>query len=249
MRQKIIIGNWKMNKNVQQTKDFVAEILPLIKEKKHVVFCVPYTNLNVASLLLKETTVCLGAQNISWADSGAYTGEISGDMLRELGVKHVLIGHSERRQYFNETDATVNQKIKASLKYGIQPVVCVGETLEARKGGMAVDMVSNQLGHAFKDITEAEAKKIIVAYEPIWAIGTGVSASSQDAQEMLQSIRNAISLLYPKTDVADNIQLLYGGSATASNAAELLSQKDLDGLLVGGASLKAEEFSKMIAVM
>lgn len=248
MRKKIIIGNWKMNKTSSETKEFLSEVLPLIKKNSNVVFCVPYTSLNVASILLKDTGLNLGAQNMSWEESGAYTGEISASMLKEFDVNHVLLGHSERRQYFGETDATVNTKIKTSLQHNIVPVVCVGESLQDRKAGLAIDVVTNQLRHAFEGVDADKTKDIIVAYEPIWAIGTGVSASASDAQEMLQSVRNAISMIY-NLNVADNMQLLYGGSANAANAAELLSQTDIDGLLVGGASLKSQDFAKMIEVI
>ncbi|MCL1944212.1 MAG: triose-phosphate isomerase [Firmicutes bacterium] len=248
MRNKIIIGNWKMNKTPSQTESFLQEILPKIKQSSSVVvFCVPFTNLDIASKLLKGTKANLGAQNISWQDSGAYTGEISGAMLKELSVSYALIGHSERRQYFGETDTTVNQRTVAAHRHNIIPVVCVGETLQERQSGNAQDIVTNQIKQALKDITPEQAQNTIVAYEPIWAIGTGVTASANDAQEMLKHIRKQLNNLYG--DIADKMHLLYGGSATAANAQELLSQPDLDGLLVGGASLKVEDFSTMANIV
>jgi triosephosphate isomerase len=208
-------------------------------EQADVVLCVPYVDLPVALDLLKDTRISVGAQNMHFEDAGAFTGEISGKMLAEMGVRYVVIGHSERRQYFAETDAAVNAKLKKALSLGLIPIVCVGETLEQRKQGVTNDFVRTQTKIAFLSIPAEEAVKVVVAYEPIWAIGTGETATSAQAEEVCAVIRQTISELYGGT-TAEKIRVQYGGSVNAKNATELFSMPDIDGGLVGGASLKPE---------
>jgi triosephosphate isomerase len=249
MRQKLIIGNWKMYNTIAQTEEYLREFIPLLHSlNSHAVLCIPYTALAMAKFIVNKTNVLLGAQNIAWDDKGPYTGEISGEMLKELNVRHCLIGHSERRKYFGETDETVNSRALSCLKYGMTPVICVGESLTDRKNGRAIDMVSNQLSQAFANITAKQAASCIVAYEPVWAIGSGQAATEIEAQEMALSIRRALSNIYPGlyNNIADQILVLYGGSVTSANAGVFCAQPDIDGLLVGGASLKVAEFVSII---
>lgn len=245
MRKKIIAGNWKMNKTPKEA----IELVELLKDKVNtdesdVVFCVPTIDLIPVADAIKGTNIFLGAQNMHFKDSGAFTGEISADMLTEIGVKYVIIGHSERRQYFNETDETVNKKSMQAVEKGLTPIICVGETLEQREKGITVDFIRIQVKSALKDITAKQAENIVFAYEPIWAIGTGVTATSEQAQEVCAAIRSVIFEVYDK-DTADKVRIQYGGSVNASNAAELFGMKDIDGGLVGGASLK-EDFSSIV---
>ncbi len=243
MRKTVIAGNWKMNKLPSETYNFVKEIAKLTENSScSVVCCTPFLCLSEAIKAAENTHVEIGAENLHFEDSGAYTGEISADMLKAIGVKYVIIGHSERRQYFAETDETINLKTKKALEKGLIPIVCVGESLEERESGVTMDLISMQIKKAFMGISAELAKKIIVAYEPIWAIGTGKTATSDQAQEVCLGIRIVLSQLYSK-DLADEITIQYGGSMNEKNAAELLSKPDIDGGLIGGASLVAEKFA------
>lgn len=245
MRRKVIAGNWKMNKSPKDVEEFMERFPGLVSDTENeVILCVPFIDLCKAVKLSKGTNVKIGAQNMHFKDSGAYTGEISPKMLNDLNVEYVIIGHSERREYFNETDETVNLKIKAALTHDLKPIVCVGETLEQREAGITKDFVTGQVRNALKEITEDEIKKIIIAYEPIWAIGTGKTASKEDANEVCKWIREELRALYG--DVADEIIIQYGGSVKSSNAKDLFEMSDIDGGLVGGASLEPEEFSKIV---
>ena len=245
MRRKVIAGNWKMNKSPKDVEEFMEKFPGLVSDTENeVILCVPFVDLCKAVKLSKETNIKIGAQNMHFKDSGAYTGEVSPKMLKDLNVEYVIIGHSERREYFNETDETVNLKIKAALAHDLKPIVCVGETLEQREAGITKDFVTGQARNALKEITEDELKKIIIAYEPIWAIGTGKTASKEDANEVCKWIREELRALYG--DVADEIIIQYGGSVKSSNAKELFEMSDIDGGLVGGASLEPEEFSKIV---
>lgn len=245
MRRKVIAGNWKMNKSPKDVEEFMERFPGLVSDTKNeVILCVPFIDLCKAVKLSKGTNVKIGAQNMHFKDSGAYTGEISPKMLNDLNVEYVIIGHSERREYFNETDETVNLKIKAALTHDLKPIVCVGETLEQREAGITKEFVTGQVRNALKEITEDEIKKIIIAYEPIWAIGTGKTASKEDANEVCKWIREELRALYG--DVADEIIIQYGGSVKSSNAKDLFEMSDIDGGLVGGASLEPEEFSKIV---
>ena len=245
MRKKVIAGNWKMNKSPKDVEEFMEKFPGLVSDTENeVILCVPFIDLCKAVKLSKGTNVKIGAQNMHFKDSGAYTGEISPKMLNDLNVEYVIIGHSERREYFNETDETVNLKIKAALTHDLKPIVCVGETLEQREAGITKEFVTGQVRNALKEITEDELKKIIIAYEPIWAIGTGKTASKEDANEVCKWIREELKALYG--DVADEIIIQYGGSVKSSNAKDLFEMSDIDGGLVGGASLEPEEFSKIV---
>ncbi len=245
MRRKIIAGNWKMNKSPKDTEEFINEFKDFVKDTEHeVVLCVPFVDLCKARKLTRETNIKVGAQNVHFEESGAYTGEVSPKMLEDMGIDYVIIGHSERRQYFAETDETVNKKLKAALAHGLHPIVCVGETLEQREAGITKDFVTNQVKLALEGLTEEQVKGTVIAYEPIWAIGTGKTASSSDANEVCIWIRDEIRSLFG--NVADEVIIQYGGSVKASNAKELFQMSDIDGGLVGGASLKVDEFSKIV---
>ena len=225
---------------------FIDELTPLVKDTQNeVVLCVPYTDLFYALLSAQNTNIKIGAQNMHWEESGAYTGEVSGQMLKAIGVEYVIIGHSERRQYFAETDETVNKKLKAAFKYGLKPIVCVGETLEQREEGKAKEIVTMQIEKDLEGLTEEQVSNTIIAYEPIWAIGTGKTATSEDANEMTKTIREKISNIYGQ-NIANGVIIQYGGSVKSSNAKELFSMSDIDGGLVGGASLKSDEFAKIV---
>lgn len=246
MRKKVIAGNWKMNMLPDATIRFIDELTPLVKStQSEVILCVPYTDLFYALLTAQNTNIKIGAQNMHWEESGAYTGEVSAQMLKSIGVEYVIIGHSERRQYFNETDETVNKKIKSAFNVGIKPIVCVGESLEERESGKAVEKVTKQVQLALEGLTENQVEDVIIAYEPIWAIGTGKTATSEDANNMIKQIRQEISKLYGQI-VAERVIIQYGGSVKSSNSKELFSTSDIDGALVGGASLKSDEFAKIV---
>ncbi len=246
MRKKVIAGNWKMNMLPDATIRFIDELTPLVKDTENeVILCVPYTDLFYALLTAQNTNIKIGAQNMHWEENGAYTGEVSGPMLKAIGVEYVIIGHSERRQYFAETDETVNKKLKSAFKYGLKPIVCVGETLEEREAGKAEEIITSQTEKALSGLTEEQVENTIIAYEPIWAIGTGKTATSEDANNAIKSIRNKISNIYGQM-VAKRVIIQYGGSVKASNAKELFTMSDIDGGLVGGASLKTEEFAKIV---
>ena len=246
MRKKVIAGNWKMNMLPNEAIDFIDKLAPLVKDTKNeVILCVPYTDLFYALLTAQGTNIKIGAQNMHFEETGAYTGEVSGKMLKSIGVEYVIIGHSERRQYFNETDETVNKKIKSAYANGLKPIVCVGETLEQRENGQTEQIVTSQVEKAFEGIPASELEKIIVAYEPIWAIGTGKTATKEDANSTIMQIRKKLAEMYGQNK-ADGVIIQYGGSVKSSNAKELFEMSDIDGGLVGGASLKAEEFSKIV---
>ena len=246
MRKKVIAGNWKMNMLPNEAIDFIQELTPLVKDTENeVILCVPYIDLFYALLNVQETNIKIGAQNMHFEESGAYTGEVSGKMLKSIGVEYVIIGHSERREYFAETDETVNKKIKAAFENGLKPIVCVGETLEQRENGKQVEVITNQTKLALEGLTNEQVKNTIIAYEPIWAIGTGKTATSEDANSSIQKIREEIAKIYGK-DTAECVIIQYGGSVKSGNAKELFEKSDIDGGLVGGASLKAEEFAKIV---
>jgi triosephosphate isomerase len=244
-RTPVIAGNWKMNNTNAETGALLNELIPLVVgAKAEVVVCVPFTDLKTAAEIVSGTNIALGAQNVAWADKGAFTGEISAQMLTEIGVRYVIIGHSERRQYFGETDDSVNKRTVQALKCGLIPIVCVGETLAEREAGVTERVVRTQTEGAFKDISAADAAKVIVAYEPVWAIGTGKTASAKDAQDTVRFIRKVLGELYGKT--ADAVRIQYGGSMNPSNVDELMAQPDIDGGLIGGASLKAADFARVV---
>ena len=246
MRRKVIAGNWKMNMLPNEAIKFIEELTPLVKNTENeVILCVPYTDLFYALLTAQGTNIKIGAQNMHFEESGAYTGEISGNMLKSINVEYVIIGHSERRQYFNETDETVNKKIKAALKYQLKPIVCVGETLEEHETGKTEEIITKQTQLALEGLTAEEIENIIIAYEPIWAIGTGKTATCEDANNSIKSIRNKISEIYGQK-TANRVIIQYGGSVKSTNAKQLFEMSDIDGGLVGGASLKSEEFSKIV---
>ncbi len=246
MRKKVIAGNWKMNMLPGEAIEFITELTPLVKDTNNeVILCVPYTDLFYALLTAQGTNIKIGAQNMHFEESGAYTGEVSGKMLKAINVEYVIIGHSERRQYFNETDETVNKKVKSAFANGLKPIVCVGETLEERESGKTAEIITKQTELALEGLTNEQVKNTIIAYEPIWAIGTGKTATSEDANNSIKEIRNKIAEIYG-TEVAEEVIIQYGGSVKSSNAKELFSTSDIDGGLVGGASLKAEEFSKIV---
>ena len=246
MRKKVIAGNWKMNMLPNEAIDFIQKIEPLIKDTKNeVILCVPYTDLFYCLLNAQNTNIKIGAQNMHFEESGAFTGEISGKMLKSIGVEYVIIGHSERRQYFAETDETVNKKVKAAFANELKPIVCVGETLEEKEKGITIDVITRQTRLALDGLTQDEVKKTIIAYEPVWAIGTGKTATSDDANESIKKIREEISKIYGN-DVAECVIIQYGGSVKAANAKELFTKSDIDGGLVGGASLKVEEFANIV---
>ncbi len=246
MKRPIIAGNWKMNNTNEGTKALIKELAPLVADAKcEVVVCVPFTDIDTARKALRGTNIKLGAQNVHWAPKGAFTGEISADMLKELKVEYVIIGHSERRQYFGETDASVNARVKAALEAGLKPIICVGETLQEREAGKTAEVVIRQTNGAFEGIDRALLKRIVIAYEPVWAIGTGKTATAQDANDTIAVIRKAVRKLYGKTS-ANAMRIQYGGSMNPKNASELMAQPEIDGGLIGGASLKAEDFAKVI---
>jgi triosephosphate isomerase len=245
MRRKIIAGNWKMNKTPSETVKLIEELKPLVKtEDADVVFCVPAVCLTTAIEAVKGTNIEIGAQNMFYEESGAYTGEIAPNMLTDIGVKYVIIGHSERREYFAETDETVNKKVLKAFEHGITPIICCGETLKQREQGITIDFVRQQIKIAFQSVTADQAKKAVIAYEPIWAIGTGKVATTEQAEEVCKAIRECIAEIYDAATAAA-IRIQYGGSVTAASAADLFSQENIDGGLVGGASLKAD-FGKIV---
>lgn len=246
MRKKVIAGNWKMNKLPNETMEFIDKLIPLVKDTKdEVIICAPFTDLFYALMATQETNIKVGAQNMHWEESGAYTGEVSAEMLKAIGVEYVIIGHSERRAYFAETDETVNKKVKKAFVVGLKPIVCVGESLEQREAGITNDIITNQVKLGLEGLTNEQVENTIVAYEPIWAIGTGKTASKEDANEAIKAIRNEIAKNYGE-DTANSVIIQYGGSVKSKNANELFSMSDIDGGLVGGASLDAEEFSKIV---
>ena len=247
MRKKIIAGNWKMNKTPSEAKALVAEMKGMVADAAcDVVVCPTAICIPGVAEELKESSIAVGAQNVHFKESGAYTGELSGAMLKEAGVQYVIIGHSERRQYFGETDETVNLRTKAAVAAGLVPIVCVGESLTEREQGIMDDTVRRQTKIAFLDISAEAAKNIVIAYEPVWAIGTGKTATADQADEVCGIIRDTIRGLYG-AETAEAVRIQYGGSMNAGNAAELLAKPNIDGGLIGGASLKAADFSVIVA--
>ena len=246
-RKAIIAGNWKMNKTPSETTAFVKELAPVVKDAEcEVVICVPFVDLQNAVEAAKGTNIHVGAENLHWKESGAYTGEISAAMLCDLGVEYVVIGHSERRQYFGETDQTVNARVKAALAAGLKVILCIGETLEEREGGKVEEVLVRQTTEAFKDIDKSELENIVIAYEPVWAIGTGKTATSQDANDTIKIVRDTMAKLYCPKCAEEKVRIQYGGSMNPKNASELMAMEQIDGGLIGGASLKAEDFSKVV---
>ena len=247
MRRTVIAGNWKMNMTPAQTKAFIEELAPMVagQDKCDIVLCVPAIDIPAAVEAAKGTNINIGAENVHFKASGAYTGEISAEMLVEAGVKYVVIGHSERRQYFGETDQTVNLRTLAAVNAGLTAIVCVGETLEQRELGYTETLLKFQTKMALTGISKEQLKNIVVAYEPVWAIGTGVTATADQADEGNGFVREAIAEVYGK-DVAETVTVQYGGSMNDANAAELLSKVNVDGGLIGGASLKTDKFTAIV---
>lgn len=244
MRKPIIAGNWKMNKTPAQGAELVNELKPLVKDADcDVVVCVPATDIYAVAQAVKGSNIHLGAQNVHFAESGAYTGEISADMLLELGVEYVIIGHSERRQYFGETDETVNKRTLTALNKGLIPIVCVGETLEEREGNKTEEVLNRQIVEGLKGVEDLT--KLVVAYEPVWAIGTGKTATAEQANETIGYIRKVLAENFC-ADCAAKVRIQYGGSMKGSNAKELMAQPEIDGGLIGGASLKAPDFALVV---
>ena len=246
IRKTIIAGNWKMNKTPSEATSLIEEIKPLVADANcEVVICVPYVDLGIAIEATRDTNIKVGAQNCHWAESGAFTGEISTGMLKELGVEYVVIGHSERRQYFGETDETVNKRVKAALAAGLKPIVCVGELLWERECNITEEVIARQIKLDLWDVTEDELQNVVIAYEPVWAIGTGKTATAEQAEEVCAFIRAQLAKLYNQ-DAADAVTIQYGGSMNDANADELLSKVNVDGGLIGGASLVAEKFAAIV---
>ncbi len=245
MRRKIIAGNWKMNKTPSEAVQLIEELKPLVaNDDVDVVFCVPAVDLVPAIEAVKGTNIAIGAENMYYQESGAYTGEISPNMLTDIGVKYVIIGHSERREYFAETDETVNKKVLKAFEHGITPIICCGESLTQREQGITIDWIRQQIKIAFLNVTPAQAKEAVIAYEPIWAIGTGKVATSEQAEEVCAAIRACIAEIFDEA-TAEAIRIQYGGSVSASSAPELFAMPNIDGGLVGGASLKPD-FGKIV---
>ena len=247
MRTKIIAGNWKMYKTPEQTTAFFTEFLPLVADhtRDEIVICPPFVDLKVAVDAATGSNVAIGAQNVHWEKEGAFTGEISVGMLSAIGLSHVIIGHSERRQYFNETDDTVNHKLKTALESGFTPIVCVGEVLEEREAGLTEDVLRRQCVRAFHGISARKAAKLTVAYEPVWAIGTGATATPATATDAHLVIRHEAEKVFGK-EFSDGLRILYGGSVKPDNASALMAEEEIDGALVGGASLDAASFTKIV---
>ena len=246
-RKTIIAGNWKMNLNAEEAKKFITQLKSKASQAKwcDVVLCVPFLQIPAAVRAAKHTKIAIGAQNCHFEENGAYTGEISCKMLAEAGVKYVIIGHSERRRDNNETDTTVNKKVLAALQAGLRPIICVGETLEMRDNDVTLDVVRMQVKTALRGVMQDQIRRVTIAYEPIWAIGTGYTATAEQANEVCESIREVVRQLYGARH-ARAVSILYGGSMNVSNAGELLAQPDVDGGLIGGASLKTESFEDII---
>jgi triosephosphate isomerase len=246
-RKKLIAANWKMYKNPEQTKEFFRDFLPLISghDRDEIVVCPPYVDLHAAIESATGTKIVIGAQNVYWKDEGAFTGEIAPQMLVAVGCTHVIIGHSERRQYFGETDDTVNLKLKAALEHGLTPIVCVGEVLEEREAGLTEDVLRRQCMRAFNALSAKKAAKLVVAYEPVWAIGTGKTATPEMAADAHVLIRGEAAKAFGD-EFGDGLRILYGGSVKPENANALMSQEEIDGALVGGASLNAKSFAAIV---
>ncbi len=247
MRKPLIAGNWKMNKTVTESISLIKELIDFLKgyQETEIVICPPYTSLWLAKELIQDTNILLGAQNMYFQDEGAYTGEISVNMLQNIGCHYVILGHSERRGYFHESSQEVAKKVHQAISRGIKPIICVGEKLEEREAGSARDVVREEVEAIFEILKSQDAVNIVFAYEPIWAIGTGKSATSQDANDMVSYIRNLLKQKYNEK-VSEQIRILYGGSVKPENIKELMAESDIDGALAGGASLKALSFSQLV---
>ena len=247
MRKPIIAGNWKMNKTPSEAAALVTELIPLVKDACcDVVVGVPAVNFAAVAEVIKGTNIKLGAQNMHWKANGAYTGELSAAMLKECGVEYVILGHSERRTYFGDTDATVAKRVRGAIDAGLTAILCVGEYLEQREQGITAEICAMQTKIALEGVSEDELKRVIIAYEPVWAIGTGKTATAEQANEVCAQIREVLTGLY-NAEAAKGVTIQYGGSMNAGNAAELLAMSDVDGGLIGGASLKAEDFATIVA--
>ena len=245
MRKPIIAGNWKMHKTIAEALEFVNEVKDRVNnDKVEAVICAPFTLLKDLKQATKGTNIKIGAQNMHFEEKGAFTGEISPLMLKELDMDYVVIGHSERRQYFNETDETVNKKVLKSLEVGIDPILCVGETLEEREAGNTKDVCKVQVEKALENVSKEDLAKVVIAYEPVWAIGTGKTATSEDANDVIAYIREVVANLYG--ELANEVRIQYGGSVKPSNVAEIMNQSDIDGALVGGASLEANDYVELV---
>ena len=245
MRKPIIAGNWKMHKTIAEALEFVSDIKDRVNnEKVEAVICAPFTLLKDLKEATKGTSIKVGAQNMHFEEKGAFTGEISPLMLKELDMDYVIIGHSERRQYFNETNETVNKKVLKALEIGIDPILCVGETLEEREAGNTKDVCKVQVEKALENVSKEDIAKVVIAYEPIWAIGTGKTATSEDANDVIAYIRQVVANLYG--DLANEVRIQYGGSVKPSNVGEIMNQSDIDGALVGGASLEANDYIQLV---
>lgn len=240
MRTPIIAGNWKMNKTISEGVAFVNEVKGKTEGNAEVLICAPFTLLKDLKEATKETNIKIGAQNMHYENSGAFTGEVAPSNLVELGIDYVIIGHSERREYFNETDETCNKKVLKAIEVGINPILCCGETLEERESGKTLDKVENQIVKGLADVKSEDLEKVVIAYEPIWAIGTGKTATSEQANEVISEIRKVVKGMYG--DLAEKVRIQYGGSVKPSNVAEIMGQSDIDGALVGGASLNPTDF-------
>ena len=245
MRKPIIAGNWKMHKTIAEALEFVNEVKDRVNnDKVEAVICAPFTLLKDLKQATKGTNIKIGAQNMYFEEKGAFTGEISPLMLKELDMDYVVIGHSERRQYFNETDETVNKKVLKALEVGIDPILCVGETLEEREAGNTKDVCKVQVEKALENVSKEDLAKVVIAYEPVWAIGTGKTATSEDANDVIAYIREVVANLYG--ELANEVRIQYGGSVKPSNVAEIMNQSDIDGALVGGASLEANDYVELV---
>ena len=245
MRKPIIAGNWKMNKTIKEAMDFVNDVKDKVQnDKVEAVICAPFTLLKDLKEATKGTNIKIGAQNMHYADNGAFTGEIAPNMLKELDIDYVVIGHSERREYFNETDETVNKKVLKALEVGIDPILCCGETLEEREAGKTKEVCKVQVEKALENVFKDDLEKVVIAYEPVWAIGTGKTATSEDANDVIKYIREVVANLYG--DLANKVRIQYGGSVKPQNVAEIMAQSDIDGALVGGASLEGSDYTKLV---
>jgi triosephosphate isomerase len=246
-RVPILAGNWKMNMTATQARELASKLLTLVSgvKDRDIVLAPPYTALQTVGETIKGSNIALAAQNLHWEDKGAYTGEVSAEMLLDLGCKYVIIGHSERRQFFGETDETVNKKLRKALDRGLLPIVCVGESLQEREAGRANAVIERQITGVLKNITAEEMKRVVVAYEPVWAIGTGKTATPEQANEIHGLIRQKVRAMY-NADTAGALRIQYGGSVTPENVSSLMAMPDIDGALVGGASLKPESFTAIV---
>ena len=245
MRKPIIAGYWKMHKTIAEALEFANEVKDRVNnDKVEAVICAPFTLLKDLKQATKGTNIKIGAQNMHFEEKGAFTGEISPLMLKELDMDYVVIGHSERRQYFNETDETVNKKVLKALEVGIDPILCVGETLEEREAGNTKDVCKVQVEKALENVSKEDLAKVVIAYEPVWAIGTGKTATSEDANDVIAYIREVVANLYG--ELANEVRIQYGGSVKPSNVAEIMNQSDIDGALVGGASLEANDYVELV---